>query len=132
MKKLAFLSMIVLSTCAFTGLAQSQGTERKVKSVASYNLERKTKELDHVTLFNQDGLKSEEIEYFADGMVKTKTQYEYDNKKNCIKITRYNPKGKIEKITFNEFDSSGNKVKESTLNNDKRLKTDKVFEYTFY
>lgn len=126
------LVLLLIMLCSIAAIAQNQANDRKIKSVTSFNLERKTKELDHITLYNQDGLKTEESEYFSDGMVKSKTLFEYDTRKNCTRITRYNTKGKIDKITVNEYDSSGNKIKESTLNTEKHLKTEKIFEYVYY
>lgn len=132
MKALVLFIFLIALQQSIPVKAQDPSNQRKLKSVTSYNLERKTKELDHLTIYNLDGLKTEESEYFSDGMVKSKTLYEYDSKRNCIKITRYNPKGKIEKVTVNEYDANGNKLKESTLHTEKHLKTEKIFEYSYY
>lgn len=112
--------------------AQEPAAEKRVKSVTGYNYENKKKELDHLTNFNKDGLKSDETEYFSDGKVKSRTIFEYDNNKHCTKETRYNSKGKADKIILYEYDANGNKTRENTVNIVKHTKSEKIFEYSYY
>ena len=132
MKKIYYLLLLLTLTGINSLLAQEVSTEKKVKSVTGYNFENKKKELDHLTNFNKDGLKTDETEYFSDGKIKNKTVFEYDSNKRCIKETRYNTKGKVEKVVLFEYDASGNKSRESTLNTAKHTRSEKIFEYTFY
>jgi hypothetical protein len=128
---LTMTAFLVLANIQFVS-AQDSGVNSKIKSVTGFNIENKKKELDHLTNFDESGLKTEEIEYFSDGKVKTKTTYEYDGQKRCTKMTRYGLKGKIEKVTVFEYDVKGNRTKETTLSPEKRSQHVKVFEYTYY
>jgi hypothetical protein len=132
MKKI-YVFLLLLSFTGFNKLlAQEASPEKKVKSVTGYNLENKKKELDHLTNFNKDGLKTDETEYFSDGKVKNKTVFEYDSNKHCIKETRYNTKGKVEKVVVFEYDATGNKTRENTVNTVKHTRSEKIFEYSYY
>lgn len=132
MKKIICL-LILLTAAYVTKLpAQEHATQRRLKSVTGYNFENKKRELDHLTNFNRDGLKTDETEYFSDGKIKNKTVFEYDSNKRCIKETRYNSKGKVEKIILFEYDAAGNKTRENTANVAKHTKSEKIFEYSYY
>ncbi len=112
--------------------AQNVATLNKIKTITEYKINNKKKEIDHFTKYNVDGLKTEEIEYFSDGFVKTKTVYEYDQQKKCIKATKYGLKGKVEKVTTYEYDTNGTRIRENIAIPDKRYQTDKVYEYSYY
>ena len=132
MKNKIILLSFILILGFIPGIAQNSNSEKKIKSITSYNVDRKIKELDHLTNYNREGLKTEEYEYFADGKIKTKTVFEYNKSNNCIKVTKYDPKGKIEKVIIHEYDAAGNKIKESTLNAAKHTRTEKIFEYSYF
>lgn len=132
MRKLSCVLLMYTLTCFTNVIAQEPIAEKRVKSVTGYNYENKKKELDHLTNYDKNGLKTDETEYFADGKVKTKTFFEYDTNKRCIKESRYNSKGKAEKIILSEYDAKGNKIKENTVNIAKHTKSEKIFEYSFY
>jgi hypothetical protein len=130
-KLLLFAVMLVFASLQ-TASGQLPGTGKRFKSVTEYNVENKKRELDHLTLFNEAGVKTEETEYFSDGMVKTKTIFEYDPQWRCIKSTKYGQKGKIERVSLFEYDAEGHKTKETIVVPDKRGNQQKVFDYTFY
>jgi hypothetical protein len=132
MRNQVFILSVILFTCSLNVTAQKVAEGTKIKTITEYNINNKKKELDHVTNFNQEGLKTEEIEYFSDGLVKTKTVYDHDSQKRCIKATRYGIKGKIDKITTYEYDNSGNRIRESTSVPEKRYRTEKSYEYSYY
>jgi hypothetical protein len=78
------------------------------------------------------GLKTDEIEYYRDGIVKTKTTFDYDGQKRCIKATKFGIKGKIDKVTTYEYDLYGNRIKEASVIPAKRFQSQKIIEYTYY
>jgi antitoxin component YwqK of YwqJK toxin-antitoxin module len=80
MKKYAILFSTILVTCSLPVFSQNLVSGTRVKTITECNTNNKMKETDHVTNFTEEGLKLDEIEYFSDGMVKTKTVYEYDSK----------------------------------------------------
>ncbi len=132
MKKYIYLISVVLAVCSLKVTAQNTVAIKKIKRITEYNVDKKAKELDHIINFNEEGLKIEEMEFFSDGIVKTKIVYEYDSQKNCIKTTKYGLKGKVEKVSTFEFDAYGNKTRERTLIPSRHLQTDKIFEYSYY
>ena len=132
MKKYIYLLVIILTVCSLQVVAQDAVARKKIKRITEYNTDKKLKELDHIINFNEEGLKIEEVEYFSDGIVKIKTVFEYDSQKRCIKTTKYGLKGKVEKVSTFEFDADGNKTNESTFIPAKHLRTEKVFEYSYY
>lgn len=72
------LFSVILVTITSEISAQNVPKIYQIKTITEYNINNKKKEIDHFTTYNADNLKTEEIEYFSDGIVKTKTVYEYD------------------------------------------------------
>jgi len=95
-------------------------------------MNNKKREMDHLTVYSETGLKVEEVEYFSDGLVKYRTVYEYDNMGKCSKAIRYGLKGKVDRVTTYEYDPNGNRTKEITITPDKRQRAEKIIEYTYY
>ncbi len=124
--------LVIPIICSLKVTAQNAVPGLKIKTITEYNLNNKKKEIDHITTLNAEGLKTEEVEYFSDGIVKTRTVYEYDHQKRCNKATKYGIKGKVEKVTTYDYDNNGTKTKESILIPEKRYRTDKIFEHTYY
>ncbi len=132
MRKIFYLLLLLTFSDAYNVAAQDVVPRKGIKSVKGYNVENKKKELDHITNFNQEGLKTDETEYFSDGKIKNKTVFEYDNNRHCIKETRYNTKGKVEKVVIFEYDTYGNKTRENTINAARHTRSEKIFEYALY
>lgn len=85
--------------------------------------------LDHITLYGPDGKKTEELEYLANGLVKERITFEYNDEGKCVKETYYDGKKKLTKTMVYEFDDDGVKqVKKTYLPNGK-LKSTKEYEY---
>ena len=128
-----FILVALMVFSIFTNaFSQQPISGKKVKTITEYNIDNKQKELDHVINFDANGLKIDEVEYYADGLIKTKTIFEYDSDKKCVKSTKYGQKGKIEKVTTYQYDAEGEINLESSFYPEKRYKTDKVFEYSYY
>ena len=132
MRILLFLTLLFMMNGIRSGVAQNPVTGRKIKTVTEYNTDNKKKELDHVTKYNEEGLKTDETEYFSDGKAKSRTVYEYDREKRCIKETKYGQKAKVERISVYEYDAEGNKIRATIVDSEKRQNQHKVFEYTYY
>lgn len=132
MKNYKFLFFLLPVMCSINLTAQNIPGGKKIKIMTEYIVEGKTKELDHITNYNGLGLKTDEVEYYRDGIVKTKTIYDYDSQKRCVKATKFGLKGKIEKVTTYEYDLYGNKIKETSVIPAKRFQSEKIIEYTYY
>lgn len=105
--------------------------KRKNLTVKEWNSEGKDKRewLDHVTTYNADGLKIEEIEYATYGL-KERTTYEYDAQSKCIKEVAYNDKNRVYRIRKFEYDDQGRKKIQYNYNPNGKLYSTKRFEYT--
>lgn len=132
MRMTFLLSVLLILVNLHDVMGQNPIVNRKIKTITVFKVNNKVQRIDHLTTFNDAGQKTEEVEYFADGMVKTKTAFEYDVQNRCVKSTKYSKKGKIEKVSVFEYDSNGNKTKESIFAPEKRYHHVKAFEYTYY
>jgi len=87
--------------------------------------------LDHITVWDEDGYKTEETEFGVYG-VQNRITYKYD--KTTGKITeesRYNDKGKlVHRSRYEYYDNLRKKIKYNYEPNGK-LFTTKVYEYTY-
>ena len=87
------------------------------------------KSLDHVTTYNADGRKLEEIEYNVDGQ-KWRKRYEYD--KPGSKVTTeyiYDGRNRLQTYKKYEYNALGRKKVQYTYNAKGKLLSVKHFEY---
>ena len=94
------------------------------------NAATKTRYLDHVTKFDANGFKIEEIEYANYGQ-KTRTTFEYNEAGKCIKQTEYDSRNKPVRIRKFEYYPDGSKKKQYNYFPSGKLETIKEFEYIF-
>ncbi len=113
-------------------MARPITNDPRIRTVSEYNVVNKKKVLDHLTRFTADGLIIEEIEYYSNGMVKSRTLYEYDSQKRCLKTNKYDQKGKLKKVIIFGYDNSDQKILESDFYPERRTRSDRVFEYTWH
>ena len=135
MKRRIFLilSIILVSTSFLTGQTTSDKREkRKNLTVKEWNTNAatKTRYLDHVTKYNANGYKIEEIEYANYGQ-KSRVTYEYNENGKCIKETEYDSRNKPVRIRKFEYYPDGSKKKQYNYNPSGKLETTKEFEYIF-
>ena len=107
--------------------------KRKSLSVKEWNTDSKGKTswLDHLTVYDDQGRKIEEVEYANYGQ-KERTVCQYDNVTG--KITRevvYDYKNKPSRIRRYEYNADGTKRKQYNYLPNGRLFSVKVFEYVF-
>jgi YD repeat-containing protein len=86
--------------------------------------------LDHLTVWNGDGLKAEEIEYAAYGQ-RERVTYEYDENGKCIRENVYNDRNKLYRIRKYEYFPDGRKKVQYNYNPDGKLYSTKRYEYTY-
>ena len=133
MKKL--LTLIALSF-ALALPAAAQNTPQKINKknlvIKEWNTDPKSgkKILDHVTTFNPDGKKIEEIEYGSSGQ-KWRKRFEYgpgaDGK--CVKESVYDERNRLNTVKKYEYNEFGRKKTQYNYNAKGKLLTVKVFEY---
>ena len=128
---LVFALALALSFSVGSARAQSAQTLNKKNLVIkewNTDVKSKTKVLDHVTTYNADGKKIEEIEYTQTGQ-KWRKRFEYDAAGRVILESVYNEKNKLDnykKFEYNEFDR---KKTQYTYTAKGQLNTIKVYEY---
>ncbi len=104
--------------------SKSNMTVREWKVDAATN----QKMLDHVTVFNENGRKVEEIEYDSNGQ-KWRKRYEHGaNGKVAVEYV-YNHANKLDNYRKFEFDEFGRKKTEYIYDAKGKLKRYKVYEY---
>ena len=108
--------------------------KRKNLTVKEWNTNDKTKTrwLDRVTTYDEQGRKIEEIEYATYGQ-KWRITYEYTDAVGgkVLKEVEYNDKNKPTRIRKYEYNANGTKGKQYNYLPNGKLESVKVFEYIF-
>lgn len=138
MNKKLFL-IVVLALVSVTLNAQispetlAKREKRKNLTVKEWNTDSKAKVrwLDHVTVYDSEGRKIEEIEYATYGQ-RERVTYEYDDTTGkVIKEVVYNDRNNVERIRKYEWNENGTKAKQYNYLPNGKLYSVKVFEYIF-
>ena len=132
--------MIMALLCLFcvSGMAQADKPETAKKSqrknlvIKEWNTINgtSTRFLDHVTKYDADGRKIEDVEYSQKGM-KARCTYEYDVNGRVSKEVVYNDQNKPVRIRKFEYYSDGSKKKQYNYSPKGKLESTKEFEYIF-
>lgn len=139
MKRITLLFCILLfSYCAWAQSLLTPETlvkreRRKNLTVKEWNTDSSTKTrwLDHVTVYDSQGRKIEEIEYATYGQ-KERVTYEYDDTTGkVVKEVVYNDRNKAIRIRKYEWNENGTKAKQYNYLPNGKLYSIKVFEYVF-
>ena len=114
MKKLLTVIALALALAA-PAIAQNTGQKINKKNlvIKEWNTDPRSgkKVLDHVTTFDADGKKVEEIEYSSEGQ-KWRKRYEYGADGKCVKEMVYNDRNKLETVKKYEYNERfGNRKK---------------------
>lgn len=106
--------------------------KRKNLTVKEWNTDaaNRTKWLDHLTVYDSEGRKIEEIEYAVYGQVERVT-IEYNAEGLVAKEVVYNEKNKPVRIRKYEYNADGTKAKQYNYLPNGKLYSVKVFEYKF-
>ncbi len=84
--------------------------------------------LDHVTTYDDQGRKIEEIEYTSYGM-KYRITYEYGENGRISREVEYNDRNKVYKIRKYEYNDDGSKKCQKNYYPNGKLESVKTFEY---
>lgn len=106
--------------------------KRKNLTVKEWNTDAasRTKWLDHLTVYDSEGRKVEEIEYAVYGQV-NRVVIEYDENGQVSREIVYNEKNKPTRIRKYEYNENGTKKKQYNYLPNGKLYSVKVFEYIF-
>ena len=111
---------------------QEKRERRRNQVVKEWNTDAKGKRkwMDHLTVWDENGLKLEEIEYAVYGQ-KERVTFEYDDTGKCIRENVYNDKNKLYRIRKYDYNEEGRKKIQYNYNPDGKLFSTKVFEYSY-
>lgn len=131
---------LILSVLMCVGVALAQTSTEKVTKrerkrnliVKEWNTDSKTKTryLDHLTTYDENGFKLEEVEYTTYGQ-KERVTYEYNAEGKVIKRVIYDEKDKPYRIYKYEYNADGTKHKRYSYSPAGKLLTTKVYEYIY-
>ena len=152
MKKfsLILLAITIISSSFVISIAQSQRPSVAVQSqtpfltpeekremrknlvVKEMNTDARGKRqwLDHLTVWDENGFKIEEIEYAVYGQ-RERVTFEYDETGKCIREDVFNDKNKLYRIRKYEYHPNGRKKTQYNYSPDGKLYSTKRYEYSF-
>ncbi|MGE4568424.1 MAG: hypothetical protein AB7C90_04470 [Bacteroidales bacterium] len=136
MKKLGLLGLFLGLCCLLSNaVAQDNNVSAKRESrknlvVKEWNTEGKNRFLDHITVYNDQGLKIEEIEYTQYGQ-KERVTSEYNALGVCIKQVVYDDRNRITRIRKFEYNEDGSKKMQYNYLPNGKLYSSKSFEYIY-
>ena len=134
MKRL--LTILALAFALIAPAAAQNTTGQKINKknlvIKEWNTDPRSgkKVLDHVTTYDADGKKIEEIEYNSEGQ-KWRKRFEYapGAEGKCVKESVYNERNRLETVKKYEYNEFGRKKTQYNYNAKGKLLTVKVFEY---
>lgn len=109
-------------------LAKRAGRKNLVIKEWNTDSKSKTRWLDRVTTYDDQGRKIEQIEYASYGQ-KWRETYEYGEHGRVVREVEYDDRDKPKSIKIYEYNTDGTKKKQYKYNPNGKLETVKVFEY---
>lgn len=127
------LSFLFLQFPAFSQVPEHMAAKRETRknmTVKEWNTDArsKTRWLDRVTTYDQEGRKIEETEYARYGQ-KWRQTYEYGANGRIVREVLYDDRDKPSLIRKYEYDPEGRKARQFNYAPNGKLQTTKVFEY---
>ena len=127
MRRFALLAAALLLTLCGVS-AQTLNKKNLVIKEWYTDVQTNTKFLDHVTTYNADGRKIEEIEYTSSGQ-KWRKRYEYDAAGRVTVESVYDEKNRLDNYKKFEYNELNRKKTQYTYSPKGKLQTIKVYEY---
>lgn len=106
---------------------QAKLERRKSLTVKEWNVEGKRRWLDHLTVYDDEGYKLEEIEYAVYGQ-KERVTFKYDATGKCIQEVVYDDRNRVSRIRKYEYNSDGTKKKQYNYLPNGKLFSVKTYE----
>jgi len=127
-----FLGFVTLSMAQISPENLIEKREKKKNlTIREYNTDAKgnSKWLDHLTVYNSNGYKIEEIEYATYG-IRERVLFEYDSNHRCVKEIVYDDRNKVSRIRKYEYNPDGTKKKQYNYLPNGRLFSSKEYQYS--
>ena len=130
MKRLLILLASALLLVPAAGAQKAPKMNKKNLVIKEWNTDPKgnNKVLDHITTFNADGRKTEEIEYNSDGQ-KWRKRFEYGADGKVSKELVYDHRNRLQTYKKFEFNEFGRKKIQYTYSAKGKLISIKQYEY---
>jgi len=133
-KKVFLIVVILFSSICFIYAQNSSDKRERRKNLTikewNTNAATKTRYLDHIDKYDENGFKIESIEYANYGM-KSRITFEYNEAGKCIKEVEYDGHNKPIRIRKFEYYPDGSKKRQYNYLPSGKLETTKEFEYIF-
>jgi antitoxin component YwqK of YwqJK toxin-antitoxin module len=112
--------------------AEEKREFRKSLVVKEMNTDAKGRRqwVDHLTVWDENGYKLEEIEYAVYGQ-RERLTFEYDSTGQCIRENVYNDRNRLIRIRRYEYLNNGRKKIQYNYNPDGKLYSTKIYEYSY-
>lgn len=112
-------------------LSDDKRLQKKNLVIREFNTDAKGKNnwMDHLTVYNENGYKVQEIEYAVYGM-RSKVLFEYDENNRCIKEIVYDDRNKITRIRKISYNTDGTRKAQYNYLPNGRLFSTKRYEYS--
>ena len=123
-------AMLLTATGLVAQTTDTQKINKKNLVIKEWNTDVQTnkKFLDHVTTYNADGKKIEEIEYSTTGQ-KWRKRFEYDAAGRVSLESVYDEKNRLDNYKKFEYNEFGRKKTQYTYDAKGKLQSVKVYEY---
>jgi len=123
-------ALMLLAACGAFAQTGTQTLNKKNLVIKEWNTDAQTnkKVLDHVTTYNADGRKIEEIEYTTTAQ-KWRKRFEYDAAGRVSLESVYDEKNRLDNYKKFEYNEFGRKKTQYTYNAKGKLLSIKVYEY---
>lgn len=134
-KLLSILSLLLLTVGLWAEVSPetlAKRAKRKNLVVKEWNTDAtsRTKWLDHLTVYDSEGRKIEEIEYNIYGQVQ-RVVTKYNDESMVSEEVVYNSKNQPVRIRKYEYNENGTKAKQYNYLPNGKLYSTKVYEYNF-
>ena len=131
-KCILFIMMAI--SLSITADAQKDSKKQKIKSIIvyqeKYDMLVAKKYKDTEQYFDERGNLTEDITY-KQGKVTKHFKYQYDSDNNKIREEEYDPSGKIIESSEYKYEN-GMRTEKSVYDSNKKLKSKKIYQYTFF
>lgn len=125
----AAITLAVLLFSIHTYAAKTIEGKRIVETKEWTVKDGKKQKIDHISRYDKNGNKTEEIEYNKTGDQKSRSTYKYNENGKVVEEQVYNEFNKLEKTVKTEYNEYGKKASEKTYYPNGKLKSEHIFEY---
>ena len=126
----ALIGLVVWAEVSPETLAKRAKRKNMVMKEWNTDATTRTKWLDHMTVYDSEGRKIEEIEYTIYGQ-RTRVVTKYNEESMVSEEVVYNEKNQPVRIRKYEYNENGTKSKQYNYLPNGKLYSTKVYEYTF-